>query len=136
MLFGLAQSLRSLTRSPIATALDQAHQMARRHLETGGPVVSPRSYADHHAVPADFVLPPDIDADEVVKAVEVKLREQGGGRLTDEPPVVKRKSIGRAAVSCHCLLRLGDGSYDRGRRFVQTLVAQMRSRRARKRQQK
>jgi len=58
MLFGLAQSLRSLTRSPIATALDQAHQMARRHPETGGPVVSPRSYADDDSVPADFVLPP------------------------------------------------------------------------------
>src|SRR4051812_29587738 len=117
MLFGLAQSLRSLTRSPIATALDQAHQMARRHPETGGPVVSPRSYADDDSVPADFVLPPDIDADEVVKAVEARLRELGSSPM-DAPPLIERRAGRRVVVPGQHILRLGDGKFDRGRRFV------------------
>jgi hypothetical protein len=40
VLFNLAQTLRSLTTSPISTAVDQAHLMAQRRLEAGGPALS------------------------------------------------------------------------------------------------
>jgi hypothetical protein len=40
MLFNLAQTLRSLTTSPISTAVDQAHRMARGRLEAGGAAMS------------------------------------------------------------------------------------------------
>ena len=49
MLFNLAQTLRSLTTSPVSTAVDQAHRMARGRLEAGGPAVSARGRVDHGA---------------------------------------------------------------------------------------
>ena len=49
MLFNLAQTLRSLTTSPVSTAVDQAHRMARGRLESGGSVVSARGRVDHGA---------------------------------------------------------------------------------------
>src|SRR3977135_2108489 len=47
MLFNLAQTLRSLTTSPVSTAVDQAHRMARGRLEAGGAAVSARDRFDH-----------------------------------------------------------------------------------------
>lgn len=41
MLFGLAQSLRSLTKSPMASLVQEAHRMARRRLEAGGHLEKP-----------------------------------------------------------------------------------------------
>src|SRR4030081_1412333 len=49
MLFNLAQTLRSLTTSPVSKAVDQAHRMAQRRLEAGGPAVSARGRVDHGA---------------------------------------------------------------------------------------
>ena len=50
MLFNLGQTLRSLTTSPISTAVDQAHRMAqRRLLEAGGAAVSARGRVDDGA---------------------------------------------------------------------------------------
>ena len=50
MLFNLGQTLRSLTTSPISTAVDQAHRMAqRRLLEAGGAAVPTRGRVDHGA---------------------------------------------------------------------------------------
>jgi hypothetical protein len=49
VLFNLAQTLRSLTTSPVSTAVDQAHRMARGRLEAGGPAVSARDRFDHGA---------------------------------------------------------------------------------------
>jgi hypothetical protein len=49
MLFNLAQTLRSLTTSPISTAVDQAHRMAQRRLEAGGPALSARGRVDDGA---------------------------------------------------------------------------------------
>jgi hypothetical protein len=49
MLFNLGQTLRSLTTSPISTAVDQAHRMARGRLEAGGPAVSARGRVDDGA---------------------------------------------------------------------------------------
>jgi len=47
MPFNLAQTLRSLTTSPVSTAVNQAHRMARGRLEAGGPAVSARGSVDH-----------------------------------------------------------------------------------------
>src|SRR4051794_25367263 len=96
MLFGLAQSLRSLTASPFASAVHEAHRMARQRLEAGGPAVSPPppsragSPADSH----DFLLPLDIDADEVAKAIQAKLGDRDDGS-TRAPPLLARKAGGR-----------------------------------------
>src|ERR1700724_3140343 len=50
MLFDLGQTLRSLTMSPISTAVAQAHRMAqRRLLEAGGAAVSARGRVDDGA---------------------------------------------------------------------------------------
>ena len=50
MLFNLAQTLGSLTTSPIKAAVDQAHHMAqRRLLEAGGPAVPTRGRVDDGA---------------------------------------------------------------------------------------
>jgi hypothetical protein len=47
MLFNLAQTLRSLTTSPVSKAVDHAHRMARGRLEAGGPAVSALGRFDH-----------------------------------------------------------------------------------------
>jgi hypothetical protein len=49
MLFNLGQTLRSLTTSPLSTAVDQAHRMARGRLQAGGPAVSARGGVDHNS---------------------------------------------------------------------------------------
>jgi hypothetical protein len=56
MLFNLAQTLRSLTTSPVSTA---AHRMARGRLEAGGPAVSARGSVDHGVsrLPARVPIP-------------------------------------------------------------------------------
>jgi hypothetical protein len=66
MLFEMAKALRSLIRSPIASALHEARRMARPqfHFEEGG-VVPTHSRPGHQHGENDFVLPPDIDASEV-----------------------------------------------------------------------
>lgn len=75
MLFSLAHSLGSLTRSPVQTTIDQAHRMAQRHLKAGGATDSARGRVHDHSDASDFVLPADIDAEEVRKAIEAKLRD-------------------------------------------------------------
>ena len=49
MLFNLAQTLRSLTTSPISTAVNEAHRMAQRRLEAGGAAVPARGRVDDGA---------------------------------------------------------------------------------------
>jgi hypothetical protein len=135
MLFGLAQSLRSLTRaSPITTAVNEAHRMARRRLDAGGSVAAPRRVVDNHPAPADFLLPPDIDPDEVAKAIGAKLRGNAGSpsaRQTGARPVLERQAGGRVIVPGYHLLRLGDGRFDRGRRFMRGVIGQIRAKRKR-----
>jgi hypothetical protein len=41
MLFDLSHTLRSLTTSPITTAVNEARRMARRRLEAGGAATAP-----------------------------------------------------------------------------------------------
>jgi len=95
---GGGNMLRSLTMSPMNAALQQAHQMARRHLETVGaaPPAPKRAKAD--LAPRDFVLPFDLDAEEVRKAIEAKL---GDGAA--QPPLIERRVGGRVAVLLRAL---------------------------------
>ena len=62
MLFGLAQSLRSLTKSPMASLVQEAHRMARRGLEVGGGVGMGCGGVDARVDPNEFILPSDVDA--------------------------------------------------------------------------
>jgi hypothetical protein len=77
---GGGNMLRSLTLSPLNSALQQAHRMARRHLEAGGAAPSATKCAKPDLVPRDFVLPLDVDADQVRQAIEVKLRDMRRNR--------------------------------------------------------
>ena len=125
---GGSNILRSLTLSPLNSALQQAHQMARRHLEAGGATTPPPKHPKPDTAPADFIVPRDINADEVAQAVEAKLREQGG---PSDEPVLQRRAGGRVVIPAAHLVRLGDGHFEKGRRFVQGIVNQIRVRRAR-----
>src|SRR3954471_19169515 len=125
MLFGLAQSLRSLTASPLTSLAKEAHRMARRRLEAGGAAEAPGvvKEEDHDA----FVLPGDLNANEL-KIIEAKLRD-GAGSLRDAPPLIERRSGGRVVVPGVHVLRLGGGHHGRGQRFVYAVISQIRGRR-------
>ena len=112
---GFANTFRSLTAPRIASAVHEAHRMARRRLEAGGAAVSasPTSSDRSPADPRDFLLPPDIDADEAVKAIKAikaKLGD-GGDHSTGLRPLPLRKAGGRVAISGYHILRLGDGKF-------------------------
>jgi hypothetical protein len=127
----LANSLRSLTASPIGTVVDQAHRMARRRLEFGGAASSKRSRGDDDAADAEFALPSDIDPAEVALAIHAKLqagRSSRAGLGDDLLHVLERRAGGRVVVPGYHLLRLGDGRYDLGRRFLHSLIGQIRTR--------
>ena len=55
MFFGLDDTLRSLTASPMSTAIDQARRMAQRRLEAGGTVGQGRD--GDYPGPADLCCP-------------------------------------------------------------------------------
>ena len=128
MLFGLAQSLRSLTASPMAGLVQEAHRMARRRLEAGGPAVPAPKPVKTDPVPADYVLPIDIDADDVVTAIEAELQKRGD-RATDLVPLVLRRAGGRVVVPGPHVRRLGGGHHGRGQRFLYAVISQIRGRR-------
>ena len=131
---GLANSLRSLTASPIGTLVDQAHRMARRRLESGGAAISKRSRGDDDDTEAEFVLPSDLDPADVALAIHAELHAGRGAQAglgDDLLNVVERRSGGRVVVPGYHLLRLGDGRFDRGRRFLHSVVGQIRARRRR-----
>src|ERR1700716_3945381 len=135
MLFNLAQTLRSLTTSPISTAVDQAHRMAQRRLEAGGAAVSARGRVDDHSGSRDFVLPTDIDPVEVAVAIEAKLRGGRGSaheRGNSARSVLATRPDGRVVVPANHVMRLGDGAVDRGGRVLERLVSDIRAHRIRK----
>ena len=128
MLFGLANSLRSLTRSPIAGALHEARRMARRPLEKGGTVPA---HEDADDASGDFVVPSDVDPRLLATEIDAKLH---GGRLRaglgDEAlQLLERRAGGRVAVPGRHILRLGDGRFDLGRRFLLGVIGKSRGRR-------
>jgi len=106
--------------------------MARRRLEAGGPAAPAPRPVKADPVPADYVLPLEVPADEVSKAIEAKLGARGD-HSTGAPPLIQRKAGGRVAVAGYHILRLGDGGLDLGRRFMHGLIRQIRARRMRTR---
>jgi hypothetical protein len=134
MLLGLAHSLRSLTTSPATAALQQAHRMAQRRLAAGGPS-GPTRQVDDDTGPAEFLLPSDVNPALVAIAIHAKLhggRGSGAGLGDDLLDVLERRSGGRVVVPGFHLLRLGDGRFDRGRRFLHGIIGQIRARRRRR----
>ena len=128
---GGANIFRSLTLSPMNAALQQAHQMARRrHLEGGGAAAPTPKRAKADLAPRDYILPLDVEPDQVRHAIEAKL----GAVLkpSDAPPLIERRASGRVAVPGYHILRLGDGRFDRGRQFLRGLLKQIRARRMRR----
>ena len=76
MLFEMARALRSLTRSPITSALHEARRMARPrfHFEEGG-VVPHEGRVEDRDDEGDFLLSPDLDPMAVALAINEKLRD-------------------------------------------------------------
>ena len=79
----------------------------------------------------DFLLPPDIDPMVVALAIDEKLRNRRkAAGLGDDPmQLLERRAGGRIVVAGHHLLRLGDGDFAKGKRFMHGLVARLRQRR-------
>jgi hypothetical protein len=129
MLLGLAHSLRSLTTSPATAALQQAHRMARRRLAVGG-ASGPAQRLDDDSRDTDYALPPDVNPVLVAMAIRAKLhggRASEAGLGDDLLDLLERRAGGRVVVPGYHLLRLGDGRFDRGRRFMHRVVNQIRA---------
>ena len=132
MLFEIARSLRSLTRSPITSALHEARRMARPHFrfQEGGAVPHEGRVEDRDNE-QEYELPRDIDPMLVALAIDENLR---GGRtaqpgLGDDPMRrLERRAGGRIVIAGRHLLRLGDGNFAKGRQFMHGLVARIRHR--------
>jgi hypothetical protein len=130
MLFEMARALRSLTRSPIESALHSARHMARPfRFEEGGVVPHEGRVEDHHNE-QEFDLPADVDPMAVALAMDEKLRDsQTTPGLGDDPMMLlERRAGGRIVVGGHHLLRLGDGDFAKGRQFMHSLIARIRHR--------
>jgi hypothetical protein len=129
MLFEMARALRSLT-SPLTAALHEAHKMTRPfHFEEGGAVPHEGRVVDHDD-DGDFLLPPDVDPMVVALAMDEKLRDgRKAAGLGDDPMrLLERRAGGRIVVAGHHLLRLGDGDFANGKRFMHGLIAKLRRR--------
>ena len=127
---GLGHALRSLTTAPMNSVMQHVHRQARAHLERGGTATLASKDAKKPPETAEeFLLPPDIDDAEVMCAIEMKLGGSARQGRRDEPDVLERKADGRIAVSGYHILRLGDGRYDLGKRYMQRLVNDIRARR-------
>jgi hypothetical protein len=127
-MFGLERSFRSLTLSPFSSVLAQARRQARRHLDMGGTVPANGRVVEE-PVEQDFGLPPDVDPLAVALAIDEKLREgqKASPGIGDDPmQLLERRAGGRVVVSGHHLLRLGDGNFAKGKRFMHGLVARLR----------
>ena len=130
MFFDLAQTLRSLTASPMSTAIDQARRMAQRRLDTGGTVGHGRD--DDHPGPEDCLLPDDIDPLILATAIEDGRRGSFGHRLDGSgaaPLAIQITADGRILVPRLCLERLGGGAVDRGKRLLDRVISDLRARR-------
>ena len=120
MLNEIARSLGALTRSPIQTAIDQAHRQARL-FERGGTV--PANGADK-----GYVLPPDIEPIVVAVAIEATLghNRQWLPRRARLPAALEIRSDGHIAVRAEYLSRLGDDDIQQGRRVLDRIIAEIR----------
>jgi hypothetical protein len=130
MLFEMARALRSLTCSPIESALHSARHMARPFRFEEGGVVPHEGRVEDQSDDEDFLLPADVDPITVALALDEKLRHgQTTPGLGDDPMMLlERRSGGRIVVGGHHLLRLGDGNFAKGKRFMRSLIARIRHR--------
>ena len=127
MFSDLASSLRSLTRSPMDWALQEAHQMARRPLDAGGNVTSHSGMGGQ-----DLVLPSDVTSAEVARGIEDWLRgsrfsvRKRSNRVT---PSLKMTADEKVVVPAAVLLQLGDGFADHGKQVLERIVSEIRDHR-------
>jgi hypothetical protein len=124
MLFEIAKSLRALTRSPITTALNEAHRMAQHHLNAGGVAVAPGG-ADGGE---DWLLPADIDLTAMDAAVAGKLVGAGGAGQ-GRPSALHIDNDGKVLVPADYVRRLGDGDFRRGQRWLEQVINDIRRQR-------
>jgi hypothetical protein len=117
----MAATLRSLTKSPITSALDQARRMAKQHLEAGGNVTGAAGGGDD-----GVVLPPAVDASAVSAAISGALGASFG-RQRGRPifNALIRRRDGRAVVRRDYVERLGEGDFERGKRRLASLIARI-----------
>ena len=127
---GLTNTLRSLTMSPGIAAIQEAHRMARRRLEAGGPAAPRHAAVDDQADPNDLLLPADVDLEAVQKAMAAELRKRGV-QPADGPPLIAKRAGGRVVVPGIHVGRLGGGNRGRGRRFLYAVISQIRGQRGR-----
>ena len=122
---GGANILRSMTLSPMQSMMQEAHHMARRHLEAGGSAAPENKRGDQDAN-SEFLVPQDIDILQFAMAMEGKL-------ASDREPV---PGLGIAALSAlqmrpdGRIMVLPDYVHRLGRRFLDGIVAQIRARHA------
>jgi hypothetical protein len=83
MLFNLGQTLRSLTTSPLSTAVDQARRMARGRLEAGGHAVSARGRVKESATRRPTHVPVTTQPPRGFRSVTVDLPEAFVDRLIE-----------------------------------------------------
>src|SRR5256885_12971873 len=124
MLFGLGNTLRSLTTSPATAALQQAHRMAQRRLAVGGASGAVRS-VENDDDDTDYLLPSDVNPALVAIAIHTKLHAGRGAQAglgDDLLNVLERRSGGRVVLPGSHLLRLGDGNFANGRRFMHSII--------------
>jgi hypothetical protein len=123
----LAKSLGSLTASPINAALNEAHRMARRHLEDGGAAVGSGGRDGGH----DFPLPLDVDPKAVAVAIEAKLGGAGSQSRAGDASrsLLESDTDGRLVIPGEHVQRLGEGDFDRGKRFLDRVVNEIRRQR-------
>jgi len=101
--------------------------MARRPLDAGG-IATPDGGGGNQ----DFVLPPDLGASEVERAIEDwlrGLRVSSRRRDNDAGPSLQMTSDGRAVVPAELLLLLGDGFADCGKQVMEEIVKELRNHR-------
>jgi hypothetical protein len=130
MLFEMARSMQAL--SPFHIALREAHRMARhyRHFEEGGTVPTEGRVEDQRKE-QEYELPRDIDPMLIALAIDEKLRDGRTAQpgIGDDPmQLLERRVGGRVVVAGHHLLRLGDGDFAKGKRFMHGLIARIRHR--------
>jgi hypothetical protein len=127
-MFSLAPTLRALTTgSPITTAIREAHQMARRNLNTGGATTAARGLQAAEG----FLVPSGIDTVALAKAIEAKLRAAGDAKYDrrGDLKLLERRPDGRIVVPRVVLEQLGTGDAVRGEQLVERLIGELRSRR-------
>jgi len=127
---GLGHTLRSLTMSPVDSLRQQLRRQARAHLASGGSVPPKSEQAKpSRQVGGDFYLPSDVEPEEIDHEIRSKLCGSRDATDNSELKVLERKAGGRVVVPGRHVLRLGDGDFARGRRFLHSAITQVRRRR-------